>query len=77
MKVFCAWCQKEGKPDAEALIGEKEPLEDPTASHGICPDHRRVVEAAFLEARTQSEVLREEVERHGAEAEKMRRKVDP
>jgi hypothetical protein len=38
MKVTCAYCAKEGKP---ALIREKEPLDDPTVTHGICVDHCR------------------------------------
>lgn len=41
MKVLCARCLKAGKP---ALIGEREPLDDPTETHGICPDHRLEVE---------------------------------
>jgi len=32
MKLLCAWCLKEGKP---AVMGEKEPREDPTETHGI------------------------------------------
>jgi hypothetical protein len=42
MRVLCAWCEKEGKPP---LIGEKEPLDDPTESHGLCPEHRVALEA--------------------------------
>ena len=38
MKVVCADCAKEGKP---ALIREKEPLDDPTITHGMCADHCR------------------------------------
>ena len=30
MKVVCGWCKKD--------MGEKEPLEDPDATHGICDD---------------------------------------
>lgn len=67
MKVLCAWCEKEGKP---ALIGEREPLEDPAETHGICPEHRRQVEAAFQEVQARAEALREE-------AEERRKKVDP
>jgi len=37
MKVFCAWCQAEGKP---GLLREVEPLDDPTETHGICPAHQ-------------------------------------
>jgi hypothetical protein len=38
MKVMCAHCAKEGKP---ALIREKEPLDDPMITNGICAEHRR------------------------------------
>lgn len=38
MKVVCTYCEMEGKL---ALIGEKEPLADPTITHGICAEHRR------------------------------------
>lgn len=30
MKIVCAWCGK--------YMGEKEPLDDPQTTHGICPD---------------------------------------
>jgi len=30
MKIVCAWCKKE--------LGEKEPLDDPRISHGICEE---------------------------------------
>ncbi len=36
MKVLCAWCQREGKP---ALLGEREPFDDPKETHGICGEH--------------------------------------
>jgi len=37
MKVVCAWCDKDQ--------GEKEPLDDPTVTHGICdPCAERVAE---------------------------------
>lgn len=84
MRVLCAWCLKEGKPEAEALIGEREPLEDQGPSHGICPDHRREVEdrmAAFREEiRRQTErqeELRRQAERQQAEVEELRQRVDP
>lgn len=42
MKVICAWCRREGKPD---FIGEREPLDDPQETHGICRAHaERVAE---------------------------------
>lgn len=30
MKVVCAWCKKD--------LGEKEPLEEKTVSHGMCEE---------------------------------------
>jgi len=70
MKIYCAWCLKENKSEAEALIGEKEPLEDSTASHGLCGKHRRQVEEelqALKRKLAEAEALRRETER----------KVDP
>ena len=37
MKVLCAWCQSEGRPDD---LGEREPLDNPAPTHCICPHHR-------------------------------------
>ncbi|HSD50479.1 MAG TPA: PilZ domain-containing protein [Candidatus Methylomirabilis sp.] len=39
MKVICMYCVKAGEP---ALIREKEPLDDPRITHGIC--HRHLVQ---------------------------------
>ena len=36
MKVVCAWCERDGVP---AFMGEREPLDDPSTTHGICPRH--------------------------------------
>ncbi len=36
MKVVCAWCERDGVP---AFMGEREPLDDPSITHGICPRH--------------------------------------
>ncbi len=33
MKVYCAWCEKAGR---DPYLGEKEPLSDPSVSHGLC-----------------------------------------
>ncbi len=88
MRVLCAWCLKEGKPEAEALIGEKEPREDQQDSHGICPHHRQEVEARMTalreeirrEAQRREEEarrVRERAERQRAEVEELRQRVDP
>jgi len=44
MNLICAWCRREGK---YGDLGEKEPLEDPSPTHGICARH----EAQLLPAR--------------------------
>jgi hypothetical protein len=36
MKVVCAWCQQEGR---SGVIGEREPVDDPTETHGVCAVH--------------------------------------
>jgi hypothetical protein len=36
MKIVCAWCERAGLP---AFLGEREPLEDSSITHGICPRH--------------------------------------
>lgn len=41
MKPLCAWCEKEGKP---AFLAEIEPKNDPTPTHGMCPEHRKQAE---------------------------------
>ncbi len=37
MKVLCAWCSREGRP---AYLGEREPLENPEPTHGVCAHHK-------------------------------------
>lgn len=69
MRVLCAWCLKEGKPDSEALIGEKEPPHG-VDSHGICPAQRKDVEDRVT-------ALRLEAERQREAAERLRQQVDP
>ena len=40
MRVICAWCQQEGRP---GLLRVREPLDDPTETHGICDRHQQQV----------------------------------
>ena len=40
MQVLCAWCHRDGKP---AYLGEREPLENSTPTHGICASHKEQV----------------------------------
>jgi len=37
MKIICSWCRQEGLP---GLLGEREPLDDPTETHGVCRRHK-------------------------------------
>jgi hypothetical protein len=37
VKALCSWCLREGRP---AALGDREPLEDPTETHGICRRHQ-------------------------------------
>ena len=73
MRVRCAWCLKAGKGDAEALIGEREPVADKRTSHGICEHHRRELE----ERVRLREEMRRQAERHDADVEDLRKNVDP
>lgn len=75
MKILCAWCLKEGKP---ALMGESPPLDDPTETHALCPEHRRqVVEQLELLRRTSGERL-EALRKHNDEQlNTLLKKVDP
>lgn len=36
MQVFCAWCCREARP---GYLGEREPLENPEPTHGVCAHH--------------------------------------
>jgi len=38
LRAFCAWCQREGGP---AFLGEREPLDDESETHGVCRRHLR------------------------------------
>jgi hypothetical protein len=36
VRGICSWCQAEGSP---ADLGEREPLDDPAETHGVCQRH--------------------------------------
>lgn len=36
MRRICSWCRSEGSP---ADLGEREPLDDPSETHGLCQRH--------------------------------------
>ena len=38
MQVLCAWCRRESKP---GYLGEREPLENPGPTHGVCAHHKK------------------------------------
>ena len=40
MKVVCAWCKQEGRT---VLLGQSEPVDDQTESHGICARHSQTL----------------------------------
>jgi len=42
MKVVCAWCKQEGRT---GVLGQREPIDDPTETHGVCAVHaERLIE---------------------------------
>ena len=44
LRAFCAWCQREGGP---AFLGEREPLDDVSETHGVCRRHLQNILAAL------------------------------
>jgi hypothetical protein len=37
MLVLCAWCRRNGEP---GYLGEREPLDNPEPTHGVCTPHK-------------------------------------
>jgi hypothetical protein len=37
MRVLCAWCCRDG---LTGYLGEREPLDNPEPTHGVCPRHK-------------------------------------
>lgn len=70
MICLCAWCLKEGKSDADSLIGERPPLDDRRTTHGICDQHRKAVEERVAQ-------LKKDAQRARDDAEDLERRVDP
>ena len=55
MRVVCAWCYREGQP---GYLGEREPLDNPETTHGICARHRaEVLEALPSQSFPDAELL--------------------
>jgi hypothetical protein len=75
MRVLCAWCLKDGVPESEALLGEKEP-KGGIDSHGICPTHRKHVEDKVALLREAAERQRQEAARRQREAERQRQEAE-
>jgi hypothetical protein len=44
LRAICAWCQREGGP---AFLGEREPLDDDSETHGVCRRHLQNILAAL------------------------------
>ena len=44
VRVVCPWCREEGRP---ALLHEREPLDDPAETSGICPRHKEDILSAL------------------------------
>lgn len=44
MQVFCAWCNRDGKP---SYLGEREPLENMEPTHGVCVSHKEKLLESF------------------------------
>ena len=44
MKAFCAWCQRDGGP---SFLGDREPLDDDSETHGVCRRHLQYILAAL------------------------------
>jgi hypothetical protein len=40
MRAICAWCKAEGHPGD---LGEREPFDDTSETHGLCPTHLSTV----------------------------------
>jgi transcription initiation factor TFIIIB Brf1 subunit/transcription initiation factor TFIIB len=41
MRAVCAWC--------DADLGEREPLDDPSITHGICADCKSLIEENVMD----------------------------
>ena len=55
MKVLCAWCCREGLP---GYMGEREPLDDPQPTHGICALHQaQILESLPSQSYPDAEML--------------------
>lgn len=44
VRAFCAWCQRDGGP---SFLGEREPFDDDSETHGVCRRHLQYLLAAL------------------------------
>jgi hypothetical protein len=44
VRAFCAWCQRDGGP---SFLGEREPFDDCSETHGVCRRHLQHLLAAL------------------------------
>ena len=55
MYVLCAWCNREGQ---FGYLGEREPLDSPLPTHGLCPSHKtKLLESLPSQSFPEVEVL--------------------
>jgi hypothetical protein len=55
MKILCAWCCREGQP---GYMGEREPLDNPLPTHGVCAHHKaQLLESLPSRSFPETEVL--------------------
>jgi len=55
MYVLCAWCNREGQ---FGYLGEREPLDNPLPTHGLCPAHKtKLLESLPSQSFPEVEVL--------------------
>jgi hypothetical protein len=44
LRAFCAWCQRDGGP---SFLGEREPFDDLSETHGVCRRHLQYILSAL------------------------------
>ncbi len=44
LRAFCAWCQRDGGP---SFLGDREPFDDDSETHGVCRRHLQYILAAL------------------------------
>ena len=44
LRAFCAWCQRDGGP---SFLGEREPFDDDSETHGVCRRHLQYILAGL------------------------------